>query len=164
MAAGQLAEARNYLLSLWEREPGNGTVNLELAHLAVRQRSEPDALRFFHGAIYGAWDEDATTRRRAARLELVHFLLDSGDNARAQAELIALAAGLRREPELQTQAGELMLRAGGYEPALTLFRQAWRKSLVWKPLWRGRVRFASTSTTSRERSTTSAGQWQRTRG
>jgi tetratricopeptide (TPR) repeat protein len=124
MAAGQLSEARNYLLSLWEREPGNGTVNLELAHLAVRQRSGSEALRFFHGAIYGAWEDDTIARRRAARLELAEFLLDAGDNARAQSELIALAASLPRDPQLEAQAGTLMLRAGGYDQALKLFRQA----------------------------------------
>jgi tetratricopeptide (TPR) repeat protein len=128
MAAGQLSEARNYLLSVWEREPGNGTVNLELAHLAVRQRSQSEALRFFHGAIYGAWEEDTLTRRRAVRLELVQFLLDSGDNARAQSELIALAAGLPRDPQLEAQAGTLMLQAGGYDQALKLFRQALEES------------------------------------
>jgi len=39
-------EARTYLLNLLEHEPGNGTVNLELARLAARDRAVPDALRF----------------------------------------------------------------------------------------------------------------------
>lgn len=123
-AAGRLPEARTYLLSLWEREPGSGTVNLELAHLAVREGSEFEALRYFHQAIYGEWAEEPTARRRAARLDLAEFLLDTGDKARAQSELIALAADLPRNPQLQAQAGTLMLRTGGYDQALKLFQQA----------------------------------------
>lgn len=50
-AGGQLDQAWAYLVSLWEREPGSGIVNLELARLAVRTQSLADALRYFHGAI-----------------------------------------------------------------------------------------------------------------
>jgi tetratricopeptide (TPR) repeat protein len=128
MAAGRLTEAQTYLLSLREREPGSGTVNLELAHLAVRQGSESEAVRFFHEAIYGEWDEGPAARRRAARLELAEFLLDAGDKARAQAELIALAADLPRDPQLQARVGTLLLRARAYEEALKLFRDALEES------------------------------------
>lgn len=96
MAAGNSrvtrAEARTYLLNLLEHEPGNGTVNLELARLAAHDRAVPDALRFYHGAIYGEWNDDPVVRRRAARLELVEFLLDAGRKNSARAELIAMAA------------------------------------------------------------------------
>ncbi|MBI4166579.1 MAG: tetratricopeptide repeat protein, partial [Acidobacteria bacterium] len=36
-AANRQEEARAYLLSLWEEEPGNETVNLELGRSAVKQ-------------------------------------------------------------------------------------------------------------------------------
>ena len=76
-------------------------------------------------------------QRGAARLELVKFLLDSGDNTRAQAELITLAVGLPRNPQLEMQAGTLMLRAGGYDHALKLFRQVrlWLPCIPTSP-WR----------------------------
>jgi predicted Zn-dependent protease len=128
MAAGRSpeagAEARTYLLNLLEHEPGNGTVNLDLARLAARDHVVSDALRFYHGAIYGAWDDDPVARRRAARLELVEFLLDVGQKDSARAELIALAAGLPADPPLQTKVGTLLLRVNGYDDALKLFRQA----------------------------------------
>lgn len=127
-AAGRLPEARTYLLGLWERQPGSGTVNLELAHLAVREGSEPDALRYFHNAIYGEWDVDPASQRRKARLELAEFLLNAGDKPRAQSELIALTADLPPDAELQTQVGALMLRAGDYDHALDLFLEAVGKS------------------------------------
>jgi predicted Zn-dependent protease len=126
MAAGHSgeagAEARPYLLNLWEHEPGNATVNLELARLAARDHAVSDALRFYHGAIYGEWNDDPRVRRRAARLELVEFLLDAGQKDSARAELIALAADLPADPALQTKVGTLLLRVAGYDDALKLFR------------------------------------------
>jgi predicted Zn-dependent protease len=118
------AEARTYLLNLLEHEPGNATVNLELARLAARDHAISDALRFYHGATYGEWSDDPVARRRAARLELVEFLLDAGQKDSARAELIALAADLPPDPTLQTKVGTLLLRVKGYDDALKLFRQA----------------------------------------
>jgi tetratricopeptide (TPR) repeat protein len=118
------AEARTYLLNLLEHEPGNGTVNLELARLAAYDHAVPDALRFYHGAIYGEWNDDPVVRRRSARLELVEFLLGAGQKDSARAELIAMAADLPPDPESQTKVGTLLLQVGGYDDALKLFRQA----------------------------------------
>lgn len=124
VSKGTGSEARVYLLSLLEREPGNGTVNLELARLAARDHAVPDALRYYHGAIYGEWNDDQVGRRRAVRMELVEFLLEAGQKDSARAELIALAADLPPDPELQTRVGMLLLRVKGYDDALKLFHQA----------------------------------------
>jgi tetratricopeptide (TPR) repeat protein len=123
-ATGRVQEARTYLLSLRDREPGNGPVNLELARLAVREHIIPEAVRYFHDAVYCEWEGDPVVQRRAVRLELVKFLLDSDQKAAARAELIAVAANLPPDAELQTKVGELLMNAGGYDDALRLFRQA----------------------------------------
>jgi tetratricopeptide (TPR) repeat protein len=123
-AAGRLEEARNHLLNLWEHEPGDGIVNLELARLAERQGMVPEAVRYFHDAIYGEWDRDPIEHRRQARLELCKFLLDSGQQVQAQSELIALAGDLPPDPQLQTQVATLLLRANEYDHALALFQEA----------------------------------------
>jgi len=123
-STGQFQQARNYLLNLREREPGNGPVNLELARLAVREHSIPEAVQYFHDAVYCEWDGDPMVRRRAVRLELVKFLLDSDQKAPARAELIGVAGNLPPDAELHTQVGALLMQAGGYDDALRLFRQA----------------------------------------
>jgi tetratricopeptide (TPR) repeat protein len=123
-ATGHLQQASAYLLNLREREPGNGTVNLELARLAVREHAVPEALRYFHDAIDGEWPNDVVAQRRAVRLELVEFLLESGEKTAARAELIALATDLPRDAGLQTKVGTLLLEVAGYDDALGLFRQA----------------------------------------
>ena len=74
MARGRYDQAGAYFLSLLESEPGDGLINLQLARLAVLRRDLADAQRFFHGAIYGIWDEDPDANRRQARLELIDFL------------------------------------------------------------------------------------------
>jgi predicted Zn-dependent protease len=123
-SVGAGTEARTYLLNLLERDPGNGAVKMELARLAARDHDVPDVLRFYHGAIYGEWDDDPVGRRRAARLELIQVLLNSGQKDSARAELIALAADLPADPAWQTKVGTLLVQVAGYDDALKLFRQA----------------------------------------
>jgi len=124
VATSSLQEARTYLLSLRDRERGNGPVNLELARLAVREHAVPEAVQYFHDAVYSEWKGDPVVQRRAVRLELVRFLLASDQQAAARAELIGVAANLPPDPELRTQVGVLLMNAGGYDDALRLFREA----------------------------------------
>jgi tetratricopeptide (TPR) repeat protein/predicted nucleic acid-binding Zn ribbon protein len=124
VATERVPEARTYLLNLRERDPGNGPANLELARLAVREHAIPEAVQYFHDAVYSEWDGNPAVQRRAVRLELVKFLLDSHQVAVARAELIAVATNLPPDAKLQTQVGALLMKAGGYDDALRLFRQA----------------------------------------
>ncbi len=124
--SGARAEAQTYLLALLDRQPGNATVNLDLARLAARDHLTDDAVRYYHQAIYGEWDVDAVVRRRNAQLELVEYLLDEGQRDSARAELIALAADLPPDPALQIRVGKLLLRVAGYDDALKLFNEALR--------------------------------------
>jgi len=118
-------EARAHLLSLWEREPGDGTVNLELARLEGRRGELGQALRYYHGAIYGVWPEEPSEHRWETRFEVSEFLLGRQANAQAQSELLALAASLPRDDAArQTRLGNLFLRAGLDGRALTAFRNA----------------------------------------
>ncbi len=124
IAADRRDEARVYLLNLWEREPGDGTVNLELARLAVHKGNFGDAVRYFHNAIFGVWEENPEQQRRKVRLELCEFLLSRGARREAQAALIELAGDLPKDPRLYTHVGSLFLRAEDYNRALAIFRQA----------------------------------------
>jgi len=81
-------------------------------------------VQYFHDAVYSEWDGNPAVQRRAVRLELVKFLLDSHQVAVARAELIAVATNLPPDAKLQTQVGALLVKAAGYDDALRLFRQA----------------------------------------
>ena len=116
-------EAYAYLINLWDREPENGLVNLELARIAAQRHETDQALRYYHNAIYATWPGDQATERRDTRLELIDFLLKINAHPQAQAELIALAANLGNDPSDQARLADLFLQTRDYEHALAAYRQ-----------------------------------------
>ena len=118
------SEASTYLLNLWDRQPEDGLVNLELARIAVQKGQTEPAQRYYHNAIYAVWPGEQEVKRRDARLELIEFLLTTGAKAQAQAELIALEENLGEDPAQQEQLGDLFLQAHDYEHALAAYRRS----------------------------------------
>jgi len=119
---GHTGEALAYLLNLWDREPDNGLVNLELARIMAQRGQIDQAVRYYHDAVYAAWPPEQEGKRRNARLELIELLLQAKRHGDAQAELMALAANAGDEPSLQETIGDLFLRAGDYERALGAYQ------------------------------------------
>jgi tetratricopeptide (TPR) repeat protein len=117
-------EAYAYLVNLWEREPENGLVNLELARIAVQRADTEKALRYYHNAIYAIWPGDQDVESRNARLELIEYLLSINAKTQAQAELIALAENLKEDPAMHARVGDLFLQAQDYEHALAEYRES----------------------------------------
>jgi tetratricopeptide (TPR) repeat protein len=116
-------EAAAYLVNLWDREPDDGLVNLELARIAAQRGQVQQGLRYYHNAIYATWPDDQEAKRRDARMELIEFLLRTGARAQAEAELIALAENVDDDPaELEKIAG-LFVRTLDYERAFAAYRQ-----------------------------------------
>lgn len=121
--AGVDDEAQSYLLSLWEREPQNGEVNLQLARMEARQAQINGAVRYYHNAMYGIWSADADAHRRATRFELIDVLLQHSQTQQAESELIALAAILPPDPAQHLQTADLFARAGDYRSALRQYQE-----------------------------------------
>lgn len=119
---GRTAEAYSYLVNLWERQPENGLVNLELARIAAQRGQTEQAQRYYHNAIYAVWPDDQEAKRRDTRLELIEYLLSINAKAQAQAELIALQENLGEGSAQQKRVGDLFLRAQDYEHALAAYR------------------------------------------
>ncbi len=115
-------EANSYLVNLWEEEPENGVVNLELARIAVQRGQTEQAQRYYHNAIYAVWPSDQEGKRRETRLELIEYLLSIHARAEAQAELIALQENLGEDPAQQKRVADLFLQAQDYEHALAAYR------------------------------------------
>ena len=124
IGAGRTSEANAYLINLWDRQPENGFVNLELARIAAQQSETEKALRYYHNAIYATWPQNEEMARHNTRLELIEYLLHINAKTQAQSELIALAANIADDPSQQRQLGDLFLRAQDYEHALTAYRQS----------------------------------------
>jgi tetratricopeptide (TPR) repeat protein len=146
-------EAYAYLINLWEREPDDGLVNLELARIEAQRGQTQQALRYYHNAIYATWVDNASgdtsasntseatsidpaskttvdeeTQRRAARLELIEFLLKINARTQAESELIALQENAGDDPAEQAHVGDLFLRAQDYEHALAAYRASLKLS------------------------------------
>jgi tetratricopeptide (TPR) repeat protein len=122
-AAGRGDEGRSYLLNLLSESPGSGDVNLVLARIAAHKGLTSDALRYYHGAIYGEWDNDPIGRRWQVRRELAEYLLDRGLQKQAGPEIIALADSTpANDTEQLRVAGNLLLKAKLWTRALDAFR------------------------------------------
>ncbi|MGE0406423.1 MAG: tetratricopeptide repeat protein [Candidatus Korobacteraceae bacterium] len=123
----RLRQAESYLLGLWQQQPGNGMVNLELARIEARNGDYEQALRFYHGAVFGVFPERPERpelRRREIRLELAEYLLRVDATEQAQAELITLAADLPRDAALNVRVGDLFRQSGEHRRALGQYRLA----------------------------------------
>ncbi|HWA95628.1 MAG TPA: hypothetical protein VG844_13585 [Terracidiphilus sp.] len=124
------SEAEAYLVNLWEEQPENGRVNLDLARVAVQEGQTTRALRYYHNAIYANWPEDDQAAQiRDARIELIEYLLRIKATAQAQSELVSLQVYLGDDTTYQKLLGDLFTRTGDYEHALS----AYRLSLSAKP-------------------------------
>ena len=124
VALNRTEEALAYLVSLWQREPENGSVNLELARIFADKGDITNALRYYHNAIYAVWTSNPEAQQLSVRLELVKFLLDHKTNNLAESELIAVGRNVPENTALQTQIGDLFMRVPDYDRALAMYQRA----------------------------------------
>jgi tetratricopeptide (TPR) repeat protein len=124
LGLGRTDEAYAYLITLWDHEPENGVVNLDLARIAASKGETTRALRFYHNAIYATWPGDQAAESRNTRLELIEYLLRINAQTQAQAELLALAANLSEKAPEQERLGSLFLSAQDPQHALAAFQYA----------------------------------------
>jgi tetratricopeptide (TPR) repeat protein len=121
-ADGHLDEAESYFLNLLAESPGNGEINLGLARIAVRKGQNVEAMRYYQSAIYGVWESDPLARRWNVRRELSEYLLNIGDVADAQPEIIGLAQEVPAgDLHRQKIAGAFLLRASLWDRASAEF-------------------------------------------
>ena len=124
-AIGKAGEGRAYLLNLLANRPGDGEINLELARLSAQSEDVANAVRFYHGAIYGAWDRDPVAQQLRSRFELSQLLVRHHEYSLAEAELISLAANVpEHDAGMHARVGDLFQSAGDLNRALEEYRDA----------------------------------------
>lgn len=135
LAGGRIPEAHAYLLNLWDRMPGSGEVNLELAHISQRSNDVDVAIRYYRGAIYGVWNGQPAVERQKVRLEFCKYLLSMGRVKEAQAEIAGLAAETpASDAAIHAEAGSLFMQAGAPMQAMAEFETATKSepdNLAW---------------------------------
>jgi tetratricopeptide (TPR) repeat protein len=122
-AVGRGDEGRSYLLALLSESPGSGEVNLALARIATRKGLTSEAIRYYHAAIYGEWENDPIAMRWQVRRELSEYLLDRGEAQQAVPEIIALADNTPADDTARRKiVANLLIRAKLWPRALDGFR------------------------------------------
>jgi tetratricopeptide (TPR) repeat protein len=123
-ASGHAEEATNYFLNLWEAQPGDGVINLQLARLARQRGAKEEAIRYYRAAIFGNWQGEGVQRRREARLELANYLIEEGDLATARTELLIAASNAPPGAGLEILFGDELVRAADPADALLYYEKA----------------------------------------
>jgi tetratricopeptide (TPR) repeat protein len=124
VASGRTSEALSYYQNLWQENPRDGAVNLQLARITASQGDVSGAGGYFNGAIFGNWPDDGSTRRRDAAFEWVHYLLERNDKNRAQSQLLSLAETLPPDPGMHRRLGDDFRQTGAPVYALEQYRLA----------------------------------------
>ncbi|MEP6592224.1 MAG: tetratricopeptide repeat protein, partial [Acidobacteriota bacterium] len=122
-ADSQEEAARQVLLGVRERAPEDPGVNLQLARIEAQRGDTTAAEKYYHNALYGSWRIDDAEARRAARFELVRYLLDHGNTKRAVSELLVLSGNLPEDSGAEVDVARLFLRAGDSSHALDHFER-----------------------------------------
>lgn len=123
---GEYDSARSLLLTLRESAAEDAELNLDLARLAAARQDVPEALRYYHDALYAPWPADQAENRRTVRLELIRFLLARRQSGRAQSELLAAAADMPDDAPHHIELAELFTQAADDRNALAQFDRALR--------------------------------------
>lgn len=109
--AGRVDESYNYFEELWQTQPGDGFINLELARLAARRGDTNAAIQFYRASIYGTWEGDGVARRAQVRLELGKYLIAHRQYAQARMELQITGGNSPETRELDETIAELLEQA-----------------------------------------------------
>jgi tetratricopeptide (TPR) repeat protein len=121
--AGHIEESYNYFLGLWETQPGDGFINLRLAHLAAAKKDMQAAINYYRAAIYGTWEGDGAVRRREVRLELARYLVANHDLSRARTELLIAGGNAPDDVGLTITLAPLLEQAGAPRDALNYYQK-----------------------------------------
>lgn len=117
-------EAINYFVNLWDTQPGDGMINLQLARLARAKGDARSAVDYYRAAIFGMWSGDGVQRRRDVRLELVDYLTERHEYAAARSELLIAAGNTEETESFDLVIAEKLKAAGDTVDAMSYYRKA----------------------------------------
>jgi tetratricopeptide (TPR) repeat protein len=122
LAAGKAADAEATLNELLEGDPTDGPANLIMGRVLAKESRFPEAISYFHRAIYGRWDADTAQNRLRARFELIDLLALRDSKEDLMAELLPVQDQIPRDLQTRARMGSLFLRAGSPARAADIFR------------------------------------------
>ncbi len=93
-----------------------------MARVLVKEGRLPEAISYFHRAIYGHWAADAAQNRLSARFELIDLLAEHDSKEELLAELLPVQDQALRDVKTQIRIGQMFLTAGSPARAADVFR------------------------------------------
>lgn len=135
--AERMNEAEIYLRELLRSQPNSGAANLAMARALASRGETPEAMRYYHRAMYGSWPHDVRQTRAQVGIELVEMLGRAGQKRQAQAELLALVAELPDDLTSKKRVGNLLIQFGLPKEASGLFRDLVHRDKADIEAWRG---------------------------
>ncbi len=122
LTADKTADAEATLRGLLESDPTDGQANLIMGRVLAKEGRFPEAISYFHRAIYGQWGQDAPQNRLRARFELIDLLAQRDSKEDLLAELLPVQDQVPRDLQTRARMGRLFLRAGSPTRAADIFR------------------------------------------
>jgi tetratricopeptide (TPR) repeat protein len=122
LAARKTEEAEPLVNEILLREPDDGRANLSAARWMLQRGKPADAISYYHRAVYGDWGPNASARRVAVRMELVHLLIAQGRKRELLAELLNLQVEAGTNMPIQKALGYLFLVAGAPSQAAAAYQ------------------------------------------
>jgi len=126
MAAGRYPDAEATLMALLQRDATGGAANLAMARVLVKEERIPEALSYYHRAVYGQWNQNALENRVRVRYELVDLLVAQNSTEGLLAELLPLQEEAPDGAETKMKLGRLFIAAGSPARGVPLFRSVLR--------------------------------------
>lgn len=123
LAAGQLPQAETTLDTLLLADSTSGTANLTMARLLVKQGKIPEAISYYHRAIYGTWASDRAANQLKTRFELIDYLAQQNRKEELLGELLAVEDQAPEDVPTQLKIGKMFLEAGSAARAADVFQQ-----------------------------------------
>ena len=122
LAAGKTADAESTLSGLLQSDPTDALANLIMGRVQEKLSRFPEAISYFHRAIYGKWSQNAAQNSLQARFELIDLLAQRDSKEDLLAELLPVQDQVPRDLKTRMRMGHLFLRAGSPARAADIFR------------------------------------------
>jgi tetratricopeptide (TPR) repeat protein len=124
LAAGKAGDAQATLNDLLLSDSTSGPANLVMSRVLVKEGRIPEAISYYHRAIFGQWPEDGQGNRLKVHFELIDLLARENSKEELLAELLAVQDQMPVDPAARLRAGRLFLAAGSPARAADVYRAA----------------------------------------
>jgi tetratricopeptide (TPR) repeat protein len=121
-AAGKTKDAESTLTELLQSDSADALASLIMGRVLVKEGRFPEAISYFHRAIYGDWKEDTARNRLRVRFELIDLLAQRGSKEELLAELVPVQDQAPGDLKTRIRMGSLFLEAGSPVRAADVFR------------------------------------------